>query len=740
MLLVCIVVVAAHRVTGQAPPAPAPAPQPAAAPPDQPTFRLGANYVRVDVYPTRGGEPVQDLGKADFELLEDGVPQAIEQFERISLQTVTDPAARRDPNTVAESREQAGDPRRRVFVVFLDTGMTTIDGSYSARKPIVDMLDKLIGYDDLFAVMTPEMSASDIAFARRTEGLDAQLAKYWTWGRRDDIARHDPEEIEIETCFPDPAPERICLLPGGKKVTQPSDAYRGVAIQLIERRSEKRAFDALDDLVSFLGMVREERKAVIVVSQGWRLLEPKSQLVRLQVCEEAPGLGTPGVDPSGRVVTDVQRERDPRSQQPNVCQAIAMSYAQVDNGAAFRDVIERANRFNVSFYPFDTRGLQVFDRSVGARDERIRNDPGERSDKKRVVRGPLVDDTDRLMNRVQSLQTLAEATDGLAVVNTNNLASGARRIVNDLSTYYLLGYQSTNTKLDGKWRNITVRLKPPGIQVRARRGYRALTEKEVSILSRGGAAPGAGGAGPAGQAVETGAAAALTRAIAPLAGFERALPWRSRAAWRPGTAGGPARTRLWVASEIDEATMRQPEWAGGGTWTATLAAADGTRIADTSAKLEPGARSVEANLVADVPAQAEVLVRLRLNPAGSGLPLTDTIRFTPSGTSARLFRSGLTTGRRFAVAGDARFRRSDRLRVALPIDDASVPTQAVLLDRAGTVLKIPVAARVDTLDGAPWAVGELALAPLSPGDYVVRLVVGQGDRAMTSLTGFRIVN
>jgi len=47
---------------------------------------------------------------------------------------------------------------------------------------------------------------------------------------------------------------------------------------------------------------------------------------------------------------------------------------------------------------------------------------------------------------------------------------------------------------------------------------------------------------------------------------------------------------------------------------------------------------------------------------------------------------------------------------------------------------------VETLDGAPWAVGELALAPLSPGDYVIRLVTGQGDRATTSLTGLRIVN
>ena len=268
--LACVALAAAPRATWQAPAA-----QPAQDQPTRPTFRLGASYVRVDVYPTRNGEPVNDLERADVELLEDGVPQTIEQFERVSLQTTTDRESRRDPNTVAESREQAADPRRRVFVVFLDTGMTTIEGSHAARRPIVDMLDRLIGYDDLFAVMTPDMGAKGITFARRTESLDAELAKHWTWGQRDALVRRDPEEAALETCFPDPAPEKYCTGPRGERVEQPANAYRGVAAQLIERRSEERALSALDDLVSELGALREERKAVIVVSQGWRLLEPK---------------------------------------------------------------------------------------------------------------------------------------------------------------------------------------------------------------------------------------------------------------------------------------------------------------------------------------------------------------------------------------------------------------------------------------------------------------------------------
>ena len=130
--LACVVLAAAPRADpAGARPAGAGARPAAPDQPTRPTFRLGASYVRVDVYPTRNGEPVPDLERADVELLEDGVPQTIEQFERVSLQTTTDRESRRDPNTVAESREQAAIPRRRVFVVFLDTGMTTIE----ARTP-----------------------------------------------------------------------------------------------------------------------------------------------------------------------------------------------------------------------------------------------------------------------------------------------------------------------------------------------------------------------------------------------------------------------------------------------------------------------------------------------------------------------------------------------------------------------------------------------------------------------------
>ena len=76
-----------------------------------------------------------------------------------------------------------------------------------------------------------------------------------------------------------------------------------------------------------------------------------------------------------------------------------------------------------------------------------------------------------LMDRLNMLQDLATATDGKAIVNTNDLTGAVRRISDDLSAYYLLGYYSNNTAADGMFRRIDVKVKSPGVKVSARRGY-----------------------------------------------------------------------------------------------------------------------------------------------------------------------------------------------------------------------------------------------------------------------------
>ena len=156
---------------GQAPAAPvtqssdgggAKAPPPQTTPDAQARFRAEANFVRVDVFPTVNGQPVRDLTQADFELLEDGVPQTIRTFEQVTVRGPGPDAFRREPTSVRESREMVESGRARLIVIFLDTYHVDYAGSHRMQRTLVNLLNRVVGPDDLFAVMTPDMSAKDI--------------------------------------------------------------------------------------------------------------------------------------------------------------------------------------------------------------------------------------------------------------------------------------------------------------------------------------------------------------------------------------------------------------------------------------------------------------------------------------------------------------------------------------------------------------------------------------------------
>ena len=123
------------------------------------------------------------------------------------------------------------------------------------------------------------------------------------------------------------------------------------------------------------------------------------------------------------------------------------------------------------------------------------------------------------------MRTLAEGTDGVAILSTNDLNKGFARMLDDMSSYYLLGYNATNTKSDGRFRSITVRVKQPGVVVRARKGYRASSPGEVITPPA---------AIPAAAASATPVQAALDQLVADPA--DRAVSRQRRARPRPDSS------------------------------------------------------------------------------------------------------------------------------------------------------------------------------------------------------------
>ena len=486
--------------------------------PPGPRFRTEVNYIRVDVYPTANDAPVTDLTQNDFEILEDGVAQKIEQFEHVVIRGPVPQDARREPNTVAESRQAVADSRGRLFILFLDLYHVDREASVRARKPLVDTLNQLIGPDDLVAVMTPDMSAKEVTFARRTTTIEGILIRAG-WAERNTSLPPDQQDQMYATCYPN-------------SFRKECQAQNGIAAEMIDRRHERMSLDALHDLVRFLRGVREERKAILAITDGWLLFRPNDGLMRSLDCAKPPVAPPLGIDPrNGRLTTNEKAMGDiPLAR----CEADRQRLAQLDSDREFRELMDEANPANASFYPIDPRGLAVFDTPL------VRTDvPGPLP----LIVPPHIDQA-TLKAREGSLRAAAALTDGMVVVGSNDLATGLKRITNDLSSYYLLGYYSSG-KLDGKFHAISVRVKRPGVHVRARRGYLAGRAGDVANSVGGVAAPASAGA--------SSIAAAATSAIAALTVSARDQPLRLHvvAGWKNGPDSKPAAV-FWTVGEITD--------------------------------------------------------------------------------------------------------------------------------------------------------------------------------------------
>lgn len=136
-----------------------------------------------------------------------------------------------------------------------------------------------------------------------------------------------------------------------------------------------------------------------------------------------------------------------------------------------RATIDTATRAGVSFYGVDARG-------VGAGLDQVIDIPGLPDDPSvDFGPGPLFDEVRRAQD---FLRTMSAETGGFAIVNQTDLNAAFARIIQENSSYYLLGYHPTNDRRDGKYRRVQVRVKRPGLQVRSRDGYTAPKGKPQS--------------------------------------------------------------------------------------------------------------------------------------------------------------------------------------------------------------------------------------------------------------------
>jgi VWFA-related protein len=629
---------------------------PARAPQEQP-FRSGAHYVRVDAYPAKDGRPLTGLTAADFELLEDGKGQTIDRVEFISHPAWTPVAERRDPNSQRDGFNLARDPKYRVFVLYLDAFHVDFAGSHRVSAPIGELLNRMMGPQDLFGVLTPAQTVKDLLLGQLTQTIEEQLATS-NWGLADRPGLYQPGEAELE-------------------FVHPHDGKRLIALRRLDK-----VYSDLEELVVTLGSLREERKNIIFFSDS--LVSPPSRFRDMAVDPDPRARGNPpgiGVSSEGQLTTGPRNIGDADRTRMGVERARLLS---IDFDQRFRDLLRDARQANVAFYTVRPGGLDVGSSAMS------------------------------------NLRTLAEQTDGIAVLDTNDLRAGLGKVADDLSSHYVLGFYTSNTRWDGQPRKLTVRLKATGETVRARREYRAPTEAEMASIRDARAG--------------TGSSAAPSPVQAALSALSRISPSQRIQAY--GTATG---ADLTIVAEIAPAEIEAGRWKTGGDVEVLLTGKDG-QTANVSARIEPGTRSALVTLpvgVQEGPWQAVVKVR-----GADQTTESDTVAIErPDGTLIGrpiAYRAASAAASAYKPLATFVFRRTERVRLEWPVAGPLDAHQARLLDRNGKPVAVPVPTSIQDGGGTRLLRADLNLAPLSGGEFLIEVTANGGGKSDQQIVAIRV--
>ena len=484
------------------------------------------------------------------------------------------------------------------------------------------------------------------------------------------------------------------------------------------------SLSAIKALIVHMGGLKEGRKALILISEGYSNILPAS--LRDPIAS-MPGLGNPQRGNSSAGLNDPNEQR-------------YAFFAGQDLEFFMQGVYEVASQNNVAIYPVDPRGLPVFEFDI---DQPV---------------NPTTD-SQFLASTQNTLRALAIETDGRAILNRNDLDVGMKQIIKDSSAYYLLGY-TTQAKADGKFHALSVKVKRPGVQVRSRKGYWALTP-------------------PAAEAVSTAAAkklvppTAVDLALNTLATSVQPKSARLVRTWIGTTRGQNGKTRITFVWEPTPKTAGDRLSSAGDQPARVLVTAVGPDGAPYFRGRVPGrgrgvlivqAAAGGAASTARGPSRVSFEVnpgkiQLRLSVEGTASQVLDSeVRdfMVPDLTSAQVvigtpevFRARVL--KEFqqlkadpnAVPVPAReFSRTERvlLRVAAYAPGTATATvKARLLSRTGQAMS-DLAVTPPATPDASFQI-DLALNPLAPGEYVVEITAAaEGGGEARELVGFRVTS
>ena len=402
-----------------------------AQPPDPPRFRVGVDAVRIDAVVTdKDGNLVTDLTAGDFELRQDGEVQAITVAHYVAvdapqprparLASTNLPGAMTAP-VVSSGRLTRAKVQRTMVLVVDDLGIAW-ENMEATRKALRKFVDEEVQDGDLVALIRTGSSWGALQQLTTDRNiLNAAIDQVrWTAHSRRGVGSFRALNAWLPTSGPGM---------GNIGFTNPDPQDFGNLDDLRESMSSSGTMSTLTNTV--LGIKDlPGRKSVVLISEGFVITEHRDDLNR------------PTFHPDSRVRRALDR------------------------------LLDQALRTGTVIYALDPRGLQT----AGMTSEDNAKSLGAAT-----IAEEGISRKQFLLETQDTLAYLAEETGGMAVLNTNDLARGLKRISDDQRGYYVIGYTPPDDTFAApgktpRQHRIAVRVKRPGLKVRTRKGFLGVSD------------------------------------------------------------------------------------------------------------------------------------------------------------------------------------------------------------------------------------------------------------------------
>jgi len=401
-------------------------------------FKATTRLVEVSVVATdEKGVPVQDLKKEDFTILEDGKRQEVSHFFTEAMLRAGAAPPKLPKGIYTNRPELLPHAPRTVNAIVIDYLNTPWAAQTATREQLLQVL-RTLGENDVVAIYTLGQTLTILHdYTTDRKSLEAKLAN-----ASGVLSLRSKSESELVS---------LVASRWGSAFGESRADMEKLYVATMQRTRSMLTIRSLSLIARHMAGI-PGRKNLIWMSSGFPIT----------IATQDEMIPTVSMTGGGGIVNNMPSQR----------RAIGGS-----EGVLLLDMIDKSIRqisaSGVTIYGIDVNGLLV--PMAGADSTfsfEIANRALARIENEREAQAGLTEFSSR--------------TGGVATINTNNISGALKRALDDARYSYSLAYHTTNSKADGKFRKIEIKVNRPGVKLRYRNGYSADEQgKEPAGIMKG---------------------------------------------------------------------------------------------------------------------------------------------------------------------------------------------------------------------------------------------------------------